>query len=125
MLVLSRLRDETIMIGDDIELTVVDIRGDKVRIHVLKQEPPVTAHPRRRNRGCTDGATHKLVHQIKGIGPKLGRRPSQQRPIGPGCTHRGHLLFHFCFDEILPLHNPTNESKFYKNGRAIKEREEP
>ena len=29
MLVLSRQRDETIMIGDDIELTVVDIRGDK------------------------------------------------------------------------------------------------
>ena len=30
MLVLSRHKDETIMIGDDIELTVVDIRGDKV-----------------------------------------------------------------------------------------------
>ena len=34
MLVLSRHRDETIMIGDDIELTVVDIRGDKVRIGI-------------------------------------------------------------------------------------------
>src|SRR3546814_9119028 len=34
MLVLSRQRDETIMIGDDIELTVVDIRGDKVRIGI-------------------------------------------------------------------------------------------
>ncbi len=34
MLVLSRYRDETIMIGDDIELTVVDIRGDKVRIGI-------------------------------------------------------------------------------------------
>jgi carbon storage regulator len=34
MLVLSRLRDETIMIGDDIELTIVDIRGDKVRIGI-------------------------------------------------------------------------------------------
>lgn len=34
MLVLSRLRDETIIIGDDIELTVVDIRGDKVRIGI-------------------------------------------------------------------------------------------
>ena len=29
MLVLSRHRDETIMLGDDIEVTVVDIRGDK------------------------------------------------------------------------------------------------
>lgn len=34
MLVLSRERDETIMIGDDIELTIVDIRGDKVRIGI-------------------------------------------------------------------------------------------
>lgn len=34
MLVLSRLRDETIMIGDDVEITVVDIRGDKVRLGI-------------------------------------------------------------------------------------------
>ena len=34
MLVLSRLRDERIMIGDDIEITVVDVRGDKVRIGI-------------------------------------------------------------------------------------------
>jgi carbon storage regulator len=34
MLVLSRQRDETIMIGDDIEITVVDVRGDKVRLGI-------------------------------------------------------------------------------------------
>jgi len=34
MLVLSRSRDETIMIGDDIEITIVDVRGDKVRVGV-------------------------------------------------------------------------------------------
>lgn len=34
MLVLSRQRNETIMIGDDVEITVVDIRGDKVRLGV-------------------------------------------------------------------------------------------
>ena len=34
MLVLSRQRDETIIIGDNIEITVVDIRGDKVRLGV-------------------------------------------------------------------------------------------
>src|SRR6187401_2233532 len=34
MLVLSRQRDETIMIEDDIEVTVVDIRGDKVRLGI-------------------------------------------------------------------------------------------
>jgi len=34
MLVLSRQRDETIMIGDDVEITSVDIRGDKVRLGI-------------------------------------------------------------------------------------------
>ncbi len=34
MLVLTRLRDETIMIGDDIEVTIIDIKGDKVRIGI-------------------------------------------------------------------------------------------
>lgn len=34
MLVLSRHRDEQIIIGDDIKITVVDIRGDKVRLGI-------------------------------------------------------------------------------------------
>jgi len=34
MLVLSRQRDQTIVIGDDVEITVVDIRGDKVRLGI-------------------------------------------------------------------------------------------
>ncbi len=34
MLVLSRQRDQSIMIGDDIEVIVVDVRGDKVRLGV-------------------------------------------------------------------------------------------
>lgn len=46
MLVLSRHRDEQIMIGDNVVVTVVDIRDDKVRlgieapkhIHVHRQE---------------------------------------------------------------------------------------
>jgi len=34
MLVLSRHIDESIMIGDDVVITVVDIRGDKVRLGI-------------------------------------------------------------------------------------------
>ena len=42
MLVLSRHRDESIMIGDDIVLTIVDIRGDKVRLGIdAPQDIPV------------------------------------------------------------------------------------
>jgi carbon storage regulator len=42
MLVLSRQRDESIIIGDNIVLTVVDIRGDKVRLGIdAPKEIPV------------------------------------------------------------------------------------
>jgi carbon storage regulator len=34
MLVLSRQKDQTIIIGDDIEITVVAIRGDKVSLGI-------------------------------------------------------------------------------------------
>ena len=34
MLVLSRQRDESIMIGDDVEVTIVDVRGYKVRLGI-------------------------------------------------------------------------------------------
>lgn len=34
MLVLSRQRDESIVIGDNIVITIVDVRGDKVRLGV-------------------------------------------------------------------------------------------
>lgn len=42
MLVLSRHRDESIMIGDDVVITIVDIRGDKVRLGIdAPQDIPV------------------------------------------------------------------------------------
>jgi carbon storage regulator len=45
MLVLSRQRDESIMIGDNIVITVVDVRGDKVRLGIeAPTEIPVHRH---------------------------------------------------------------------------------
>lgn len=34
MLVLTRKRDESIMIGDDVRITIVDVRGDQVKIGI-------------------------------------------------------------------------------------------
>ena len=34
MLVLSRYKGESIMIGDEVEITIVEIRGDKVRLGI-------------------------------------------------------------------------------------------
>lgn len=42
MLVLSRQRDESIIIGDNVVITVVDVRGDKVKLGIeAPKEIPV------------------------------------------------------------------------------------
>lgn len=76
MLVLSRQRDETIMIGDDIEVTVVDIRGDKVRLGITAPKE-ISVHRKevyeaikRENR---EAAQNKLTPQDL---PKIGPKPA-------------------------------------------------
>ncbi len=34
MLVLTRSKDKSIMIGEDVEVTIVDVRGNKVRLGI-------------------------------------------------------------------------------------------
>ena len=62
MLVLSRKRGERILIGENIELTVVDIRGNKVRlaldaprdVSIQRQEIYLSTYSRREpSRGAT------------------------------------------------------------------------
>ena len=64
MLVLSRQRDESIIIGDNIVITIVDIRGDKVRLGIeAPKEVPVhrqevyDAIQRENNRGQSGSVT--------------------------------------------------------------------
>jgi carbon storage regulator len=45
MLVLSRTRDESIIIGDNVVVTVVDVRGDKVKLGIEAPQD-VTVHRR-------------------------------------------------------------------------------
>ena len=35
MLVLSRRKDESIMVGDDVEIMIIDVRGKKVRLGII------------------------------------------------------------------------------------------
>ncbi len=71
MLVLSRHRDESIMIGDDVVVTIVDIRGDKVRlgieapqhIPVHRQEVYEAIQRENRNASQIDPADTKDVGQ--------------------------------------------------------------
>jgi len=99
MLVLSRQKDETIMIGDDVEITIVDIRGDKVRLgitappHVPVHRKEVYEAIQRENRA----AAHLKPDQIPHVGslakdrnkekdkpPEKGQQPPADRPKEPG-----------------------------------------
>jgi|SRR5947209_8349972 len=82
MLVLTRHKDETIMIGDDIEVTVVDIRGDKVRIGINAPKE-VSVHRkevyeaiRRENRAAAEVARERPPQAGGGVPPGTER----QRP---------------------------------------------
>ncbi len=81
MLVLSRQRDETIMIGDNVEITIVDIRGDKVRlginaptsIAVHRKEVYEAIREENRRAAMLDGAEMPDMNNTpKPVAPKRG-----------------------------------------------------
>ena len=84
MLVLSRQRDETIMIGDEIEITVVDIRGDKVRLginaprHVDVHRKEVYEAIKHENAEASQVQIDDLNVANKNL-RKLGRTPKSQK----------------------------------------------
>ena len=92
MLVLSRQRDETIMIGDTIEITVVDIRGDKVRLGITAPKE-ISVHRKevyeaikRENRQAAQMKTEDLKGVPKPEGPAPGTTygPPKTPPPGGG-----------------------------------------
>lgn len=83
MLVLSRQRDETIMIGDEVQITVVDIRGDKVRLgitaptHIPVHRKEVYDAIQRENRAASQIKPEDLgdAAQPPSTDPSKGPRP--------------------------------------------------
>jgi carbon storage regulator len=92
MLVLSRQRDETIMIGDDIEVTVVDIRGDKVRLGITAPKE-ISVHRKevydaikRENRAAAQVKPEDLsgLGKVAPRGTGTGASPGHGSGHGPG-----------------------------------------
>lgn len=73
MLVLSRQRDESIIIGDNVVVTVVDVRGDKVRLGI---DAPVEIPVHRRE---VYEAIQRENRQASEIAPKEARRVNESR----------------------------------------------
>jgi carbon storage regulator len=76
MLVLSRQRDESIVIGDNIVVTIVDVRGDKVRLGI---EAPREISVHRREVYDAIQRENQQAAQI---------RPDEARRIGNSPTER-------------------------------------
>ena len=77
MLVLSRKKNESVVIGDVIEITVVEVRGDKVRLGVVAPKE-MTVH-----RGEVEDS---LTRESRPISQPI------EKLVGPGLVPRGPLL---------------------------------
>ena len=83
MLVLSRQRDESIMIGDNIVITIVDIRGDKVRL-VINAPTEIPVHRQevyeaiqRENLRASRLEPTEVKHLTKPRGPNPPQGPAE------------------------------------------------
>jgi carbon storage regulator len=76
MLVLSRTRDESIIIGDNVVVTVVDVRGDKVKLGI---EAPQDVSVHRRE-------VYEAIRRENQQAAKL--RPEEARGLGRSSTER-------------------------------------
>jgi carbon storage regulator len=74
MLVLSRQRDESIIIGDNVVVTIVDVRGDRVRLGI---EAPREVSVHRREVYDAIQRENQQAAQIQ---------PDQARKIADGST---------------------------------------
>jgi carbon storage regulator len=74
MLVLSRTRDESIIIGDNVVVTVVDVRGDKVKLGIEAPQD-VTVHRRE---------VYEAIRRENQQAAKL--RPEEARGLNRGGT---------------------------------------
>ena len=92
MLVLSRRKDESIVIGDNIHVTIVDIRGDTVRLgitapkSVLVYRKEIFEAIQRENLEAAQAQAEGL-DALKGMFPPAGSSaPAAPPPADPGQT---------------------------------------
>ncbi|MDD5458931.1 MAG: carbon storage regulator CsrA [Phycisphaerae bacterium] len=70
MLVLSRRKDESIMVGDDVEIIIVDVRGRKVRLgitapkHIAVHRKEIYEAIQRQKKEERKHSTSSLHHHI-------------------------------------------------------------
>ena len=103
MLVLSRERDETIMIGDDIEVMVVDIRGEKVRLGTIAR-PEVPVHRKETFESLVNGLISRgRIKSASEVTNALLIEEWNLIPREEGAHVGGFLVLSRQLDEILTI----------------------
>lgn len=77
MLVLSRKRDQQILLGDDVVITVVEIRGDKVRLGI---DAPNAVPVHRRE--VYDAIQRGQQPRTRGLAERSQRQREQEKAKG-------------------------------------------
>jgi carbon storage regulator len=84
MLVLSRQKNEAIMIGDEIEIVVVDIRGDRVRLGI-SAPGRIPVHRKEIYEAIKREnieASRTQLTDLSSLGKLFGKSPAQAAPDG-------------------------------------------
>lgn len=92
MLVLSRHRDEIVCIGDEIQVAVVDIRGDKVRLGI---EAPANVPVHRRE-------VYDAIKRRGDTGEPVNLGLATTRAVTTWPGPKGEPLLEFISDEERP-----------------------
>ena len=77
MLVLSRQKDESIIIGDDVEVTIVDVRGDRVRLGIIAPRS-VSVH----RKEIYEAIQREKEELKKNMANKLSEKEQEEDPLG-------------------------------------------
>lgn len=127
VLVLSRQRDESIMIGDDIELTIVDIRGDKVRVAInAPRDVPVhrsevyramkkEREEAEKKKAAKEGTGDKI--EVKVTLTNVSEAEIQRGIIAPGSRAEGPPGVPWC-SHCQSYHVPPNNSDHHRQLRC-------
>ena len=90
MLVLSRQKDESIIIGDDIEVTIVDVRGDKVRLGInaprsvsVHRKEIYEAIQKEKAQKAAEEAPKEVDEAAQKVADELKRQAEDQQPVDP------------------------------------------
>ena len=96
MLVLSRQKDESIMIGDDVEIIIVDVRGNKVRLGITAPKS-IPVHRReiydaiqREKKTIKKGPEEEQKEESKAQPPEWSSHPKQTGQPGQEVLNKDH-----------------------------------